>query len=493
VTALAVAVYGVLLVCAAALVWRRPVTALYLWIVGLAAHNAVMAALYGAGIRGSALTAVQGWKEILLAVAFARVAFDAVRRRRLPFRPGVVDALALAFAAVVCLYAVIPQSTLGGAADRHAIGLALKHDLVPVAAFILGRCLSIDRRELVRLCWTVAAVALGVAVLGLLDDYLVPIGWWRSSAVVDYFHKQLGYDYNGTGGLPENFVYNTGSEDHFLRRLVSVFLSPLASAYLLVVALLLASVLPRRRARVLAGIALVASVALLFTFSRSSLLALAAGFVVLAIAGRRWWPVMVAVATIAISIGWVHVFPDVAPTGKWTAHDLQLGRANAAKHPSASGNPGSTNEPSIRSHLTSLREGARTVVHHPQGFGLGNAGQTASRTETPIKAGESNYTELGVETGIVGALLWIAWNLTALARLLRWAPAVAAAFAAALVLAVQTDVIGDPWMAYVLWALAGLSLRPLALTEDAVDRPSRGHRARPPEGGRRRPLARVLP
>jgi O-Antigen ligase len=330
-------------------------------------------------------------------------------------------------------------------------------------------------------------------MLGLLDDYLVPIGWWRSSAVVDYFHKQLGYDYKGTGGLPENFVYNTGSEDHFLRRLVSVFLSPLASAYLLVVALLLASVLPRRRARVLAGIALVASVALLFTFSRSSLLALAAGFVVLAIAGRRWWPVMVAVATIAISIGWVHVFPDVAPTGKWTAHDLQLGRANAAKHPSASGNPGSTNEPSIRSHLTSLREGARTVVHHPQGFGLGNAGQTASRTETPIKAGESNYTELGVETGIVGALLWIAWNLTALARLLRWAPAVAAAFAAALVLAVQTDVIGDPWMAYVLWALAGLSLRPLALTEDAVDRPSRGHRARPPEGGRRRPLARVLP
>ena len=38
-----------MLVAAAVLVWRRPVAALYAWVVGLAAHNAVMAALYSAG------------------------------------------------------------------------------------------------------------------------------------------------------------------------------------------------------------------------------------------------------------------------------------------------------------------------------------------------------------------------------------------------------------------------------------------------------------
>ena len=43
---LAVAFYGLLLVPGAVLVWRRPVFALYAWIVGLAAHNAVMATLY---------------------------------------------------------------------------------------------------------------------------------------------------------------------------------------------------------------------------------------------------------------------------------------------------------------------------------------------------------------------------------------------------------------------------------------------------------------
>ena len=283
-TAVALAVYVVLLAGASVLVWLRPLTAFYIWVVGLAFHNAVMAALYGGGIRGSALSFIQAWKEIILAVAFARVAFDAVRTRRLPYRPGWVDALALAFAALTCLYAVLPQSTLGGSADRGAVGLALKHDLVPVAAFLLGRCLRIGRRELERLCWTVVGVAAVVAAIGLLDDYLVPIGWWRSSAVVDYFHKQLGYHYNGTGGLPENFIYNTGSEDHFLRRLVSVFLSPLASAYLMVVALLLAAAL-RGRARLVLAIGALASAALLFTFSRSALIALAAGLVVLAQSG----------------------------------------------------------------------------------------------------------------------------------------------------------------------------------------------------------------
>ena len=117
---------------------------------------------------------------------------------------------------------------------------------------------------------------------------------------------------------------------------------------------------------------------------------------------RRWWPVAAAVATIAVSVAWVHVFPHVAPEGKWTQQDLVQQRNHAQQNPGASGNAGSLDEPSLHSHWISLREGARTVVHHPQGYGLGNAGQTASRTGTPIKAGESNYTEIGAETGLLG-------------------------------------------------------------------------------------------
>jgi hypothetical protein len=469
---LALAVYGLLLVPGVVLVWRRPILALYAWIVGLAAHNAVMAALYGAGVRGSALTAIQAWKEILLAVALARVAVGVARARRLPFDVQLPDVLAVAFGLLVCVYAVIPQDWLGGSADREAVGLALKHDLIPVGAYLLGRSLIVDGAELVRLVWTLIGAAAVVAALGLVDVFFIPISWWRDSAVVDYFHKHLGYDYQGTGGLPENFIYNTGSEDHFLRRLVSVFLGPLASAYMFVVALLLGAAMWRKLRLVAALCALVVAVALLFTFSRSSLLALAAGLVVLAFVKRRWWPVAAAAGTIAVSAAWVHVFPHIAPQGEWTQQDLVLQRNIARQNPGASGSAGSINEPSIRSHWVSLREGVRTVVHHPQGYGLGNAGQTASRTNTEIKAGESNYTEIGVETGLLGSLVWTAWGLAILAGLVQtarrtrwWAAAgIAGAFAAALVLAVQTDVIGDPWMAYTLWALAGIALASIRLT-----------------------------
>jgi hypothetical protein len=122
------------------------------------------------------------------------------------------------------------------------------------------------------------------------------------------------------------------------------------------------------------------------------------------------------------------------------------------------------------------------MTHHPQGFGLGNVGQTASRTGTPLKAGESNYTEIGVELGVAGAVLWIAWGLALLWSLVRagrgdpYAAAMAGVFAAVLALAVQTDVIGSPWVAYCVWLFAG------ALS----------YRTRPEErlaGARARPLA----
>ncbi|MBV8257159.1 MAG: hypothetical protein JO073_05010, partial [Actinobacteria bacterium] len=127
-TVVELAVYALLLAVAAVAVWRRPIVALYLFVVGLALHNAVMAALYAAGIHGSTLTAIAAWKEILLLVALARVARDALREGALPFRWGVTDWLAVAFAALVVVYALIPQSALGGLADHHAVALAAKHD-----------------------------------------------------------------------------------------------------------------------------------------------------------------------------------------------------------------------------------------------------------------------------------------------------------------------------------------------------------------------------
>jgi hypothetical protein len=470
VTVVELGLYALLLAVAAVAVWRRPVVALYLFLVGLAAHNAVMAELYSAGVRGSTLTAIAAWKEILLAVALLRIVREALRARRLPFTPWLGDWLAVVFAVLAVVYALIPQSVLGGQADAHTVALALRHDIDPVAAYFLGRSLVLRREDLTRLAWTLLGVAGVVAGLGLVDVYAVPIAWWRTSGVVDYFHLQLGYDYHGTGihpgiaGLPENFIYNVGNDKPFLRRLVSTFLSPLASSYLFVVALLVAAAAVRRNAAAVV-LSLLVAAGLLWTFSRASLIALAAGLVVLAAVRRRPAGVLAAVLVVAVAFGWAHLFPKIAPTGTFTHNDLTYQHARAAK--TQGGGDGftatSSSEPSLHSHWIALRAGVATVVHHPQGFGLGNAGQTASRTnhETPVKAGESNYTEIGVELGLLGSLLWLAWGLTLLVGLARtgrderWAAGLAAAFAAVLLLAIQTDVIGDPWIAYCVWMLAG--------------------------------------
>ena len=80
---------------------------------------------------------------------------------------------------------------------------------------------------------------------------------------------------------------------------------------------------------------------------------------------------------------------------------------------------------------------------------------TAKRTGREIKAGESTYTELGVELGLLGMLAFIAWNVALVGAVLRREPWLGAALAAVLVLGIQTDVIGVHWLAFVLWTLAG--------------------------------------
>jgi hypothetical protein len=437
---------------------RRPVWVMHVFVVGLALHNLVMAELWDAGLRGTSLTVVSAWKEALLVLALVVVV---VARRRLPFDGRAIDWLALAFAAFVVVYALIPQGWLDGGATREGVLYGLRHDLVPVGAYFLGRGLDLTLADLKRLAGTILATAAGIAAFGLVDIYAIPLSWWRDSGAPGWFHEQLGFTYRGLSFLPENFIYNTGNEQP-LRRLVSTFLSPLATSYLLVVALLLAAAWgtrfrPRGRARWIFG----ATVALLFagllwTHSRSSYLALALGLVVLAVVRREGRRVCLgaAVAVIVIGAAFVKVYPDVAPSTTFTPSELKTQRATAkGKGPPVSA--GGAEDSSTSSHWRSLKAGIRTVIDHPQGFGLGNAGATASRTSVTVEAGESTYTELGVETGLAGALVFVVWSLALLWSVLRRSAWIGASLAAVLALGLQTDVIGVPWVAFVIWALAG--------------------------------------
>src|SRR4029450_1995452 len=91
--------------------------------------------------------------------------------------------------------------------------------------------------------------------------------------------------------------------------------------------------------------------------------------------------------------------------------------------------------------------------------GLGNAGVVAKRTGVEILAGESTYTELGVDAGVAGMVAFLLWSLAVLAGLWRREAWLAAAFVTVLVIGLQTDVIGIHWLAFTVWVAAPPLLR----------------------------------
>jgi O-antigen ligase len=202
----------------------------------------------------------------------------------------------------------------------------------------------------------------------------------------------------------------------------------------------------------------VAYVGLLWTHTRAAYLALALGLVVLAIAQRRLLPLGLAVASLVVGVGFVKAFPTIGPSTSYTQAELEILRQGGQQNPGVDSDPLAGGDASTSSHWRNLRDGVRTVVRHPLGYGLGNAGVTASRTGITIKAGESTYTEIGVETGVVGLAAFIAWLLAVLTGLWRRSAWLSAAWVAMLAIGVQTDVIGVHWIAYVLFVLAGAAI-----------------------------------
>ena len=147
-----------------------------------------------------------------------------------------------------------------------------------------------------------------------------PAGWFRD---------QLGLVYSaGTSGLPENFVYNAGNGVVF-RRLTSTFLSPLATSYLLVVALFF---IPMRR-RWGPPLGLLIFAALLWTHTRSALLALVAVLVLRAIVRRRPRALIWAGVVAVIAFAFVQGYDHFGPRTHFTAAELRVQEQIAHSHP----------------------------------------------------------------------------------------------------------------------------------------------------------------
>ena len=104
------------------------------------------------------------------------------------------------------------------------------------------------------------------------------------------------------------------------------------------------------------------------------------------VARRAWRLVAFAAAAVVISFAFVTGYVHFAPRTHFTPTELRAQEQNAAKGPRVSHDPTAADESSTSEHFASLRDGARAVWRHPWGYGLGNAGVTAERTDDGVVA-----------------------------------------------------------------------------------------------------------
>ena len=286
-------------------------------------------------------------------------------------------------------------------------------------------------------------------------------GWYRE-------HSDL--DYEGLSGLPENWVYNTGDEESPMRRLVATLLSPLASAYVLVVALVYvvsrrltiwwgpARAVAVRGTPVHAHAAALAALAVGLVCSRSP----SAGS-----CPRCWRPSPSQPARRSSSR------TRRSDPRRATRRRSRALRQNAEEEPEASTDPLSPSESSTASHLRNLRDGMRAVLEHPQGTASGTRassprgrGSRSRRASPPTRRSGSTRASQAWPPSSSG-------TSPCSLRCCAARPG-SAAFAGVLLLALQTDVIGVHWLAVALWGPRGSrSARHAGSARLALRRPRR--------------------
>ena len=213
------------------------------------------------------LTPIQAWKDVLLAVALARVALRRGARAAAPVRsPSSSTASRSPSRAIVAPLRADPAGRRSTASATRAILLRAPPRPRPASARTSSAARSLVAADLAPARLALARRGRRRRRFGLVDVYAIHLDWWRGSGAVGYFRDQLGFDYHGPGRHCRR-TSSTTPGTALIRRLVSTLPRPLARRTSRRRA---AAAAPRTRAaRAPARRGLLVASALLFTHTRS--------------------------------------------------------------------------------------------------------------------------------------------------------------------------------------------------------------------------------
>lgn len=428
--------------------YRHPGASLSLMVVMVTVQGVAFGALYALHVPALALRAGGGLKDLL---GIGILSSAVVHMRRTHQRIDWLDTLALAYIGVVTVYLLLPALFAPFPLPLTDRLLSWRLDAGYVLLFFALRHAPISpaaRQWLLRVIMGLGALVIGFAVY----QFASPHGF--EHLIVDTW-KQAAYEQNVLHSQPTtilstlHYVLHTSGGVH----VGSILISPYAMGDYLVV---VAAVILERLVRGHRGWVLVALLGgVVFSLFVSKARADAVAFlVVLVVAllparGRpvvaRWGMVL------AIAIGAALLVPFLSGS-------RFLGGGTATASTSA--------------HLRELASGVATIGRYPLGLGLGNNPVISNRFTDPgagLYTSDNSVLQVGDEMGVLALAAWLPFvvgTFVALRRRAR-APDTFAAVAALALLGVLVSgmfhhVFLGFTVAWTLWPLIGVALRPQA-------------------------------
>jgi hypothetical protein len=445
----------VLLFLVAVATFRTPALFIGVMILWFALQRIVVAIIaphVSADFVRLVLTYKEGFYLILLAAAAIGVAVRHQRgERALPVLLA-CDSIAIAFLGWLALVFIAdPQSSSPEITY-------LRRFAAPVVLYLAGRLLISRFDQFTATARLLLAVAVGVAVFGLMERFVFDIAFWRDTVdATTFYSKQVE-----SGLLPENWtvIYHGVPDGIFIamplgepvRRLVSTYLEPTTLSSFLAFALLLLVFVPDLTWRrggawtraLVALAAVVLALAIVATLSRGGMVTFLAGTGL--ILATRWLssrprrftvPQPLLILPLVVLIGFGAALTTFSnPPGREAVQDILAARAVSGLpdepapiaqpeppdqpptteslqeiqvHP-----PGSTAD-AAEKHLRGLTTGLEEMFDHPVGRGLG---ATGNWSDTPGSVNESTVGVLAAQLGVIGFVLYAGLFAAIIASLL---------------------------------------------------------------------------
>ncbi len=384
----------------AVLAWLRPFFLMAVLVLGLPFHVFATRAMVGQlNLPSNTVSLFSLWKE----GAMALLATVLLLRRRLGRDrfPVPLYPFDLGLACVALLMSAYVLVT-----PRPDVGIyGLRNYLEPLIVFYLFRALPVTRQDLRRLVGGMLLVTVVMAAFGIYQAL-----FWTFTDLYNWGFR------NEDGTIPTAFYMAVVEREPRLRA-VSTVTSPNELGLLLVLAILLAVALlvqhqrPAWQRLLLTGVAGLAAICLLYTFSRSSLVGLVVAVIALAALepglrnlGRTVLDAMRSPGTVlALALLGALLIIGAGRVGVIS----RFTRALDWRDPSAVG------------HIASYEQSIPFILAHPLGIGMGLAGPRALRfaDQLEIEHVESSYFQMMIEIGIpgtlfaLGMLLLMIWTL----------------------------------------------------------------------------------